>query len=846
MTGGMICLFPDAPEELAVEGGDPPDQLHVTLAFVTKDAAQLPDDAGMAIFDAAEQGAEVRTDPLVLDVIGYCQIGDADPPAVALLVQSNADDALETGVGAIADAVRASLDDFGSEAFPPEHDSFIPHLTLGYGIPYEAAAMFVGRRITFGRGVSVTLGGETLDTPWGGHAESAEDVDPPEDTADAQEASVTTTAPRTPRAFARTRFEERGAAAEDAAPDPAPDAAPDPNIPVVGDDVTYIDPIDGTDKQGTVVEVLDPPADVEDPQPIVVVAPDDAPDERIEIPLSELEPVDPAEEGPIPEEEADVDEAPVPSAAAPVVRLASNGESFAIDDDGNWEGLLIPEGVESGDGRYIEPGALDWREFPLPLMCMFANPDGGEGHDGADIVGKIDGGERREDGTMWGWGTFDLESSFGREAHRLIEKKFLRGVSADLDAVEVIWENELDVEAELDEAMEFDPGLMIVTAGRIMGATLCPFPAFQEAFIALVGQTDDTGEIGVDGGGDPDSIDSEGGEVSDVAAAIAASAGGHETSTSPYAPVGLHARVFTQYETADGALVASAGNGGSMFPVSPPAAWFEKQTLAVGTPVRVSAEGQVSGYVAEWSNQHIGFDGRRVPPPRSKCAYAHFRKGQVMTAEGTLVATGPIVMDTVHPDLRLQASDAAAFYAHTGSAVADVAVYEDAVGIQIAGAVRPDASPEQVRAFRASDVSPDWRSVNGNPRECVAMLVVNNSGFKVGNALAAAAGHPQLALVAAGGPIPTRGVLDGRIARLALSRPVQPGRFSMATGGDGEVTALVAAGMTRKKPRIQERLAQVEAELAELRRAMAPVRRERATAALARLRSSKVTEPVDA
>jgi hypothetical protein len=140
----------------------------------------------------------------------------------------------------------------------------------------------------------------------------------------------------------------------------------------------------------------------------------------------------------------------------------------------------------------------------------------------------------------------------------------------------------------------------------------------------------------------------------------------------------------------------------------------------------------------------------------------------VITAEGVPVRTGPIIMDTVHPDLRKKASDAQAFYAHTGCAIADVVPYEDEYGIQIAGALRPDVDPVRVRAFLASDVSPDWRTWNGSPMECVAMLAVNTSGFKH-DSLAASAGE-------------------------AGEYPVDPGDGSVWLDPDGQPLAMVAAG----------------------------------------------------
>jgi hypothetical protein len=38
--------------------------------------------------------------------------------------------------------------------------------------------------------------------------------------------------------------------------------------------------------------------------------------------------------------------------------------------------------------------------------------------------------------------------------------------------------------------LAFDPGLLMVTSGRVMGATLCPFPAFQQAYVYLVSGDD--------------------------------------------------------------------------------------------------------------------------------------------------------------------------------------------------------------------------------------------------------------------------------------------------------------------------------------------------------------------
>lgn len=462
--------------------------------------------------------------------------------------------------------------------------------------------------------------------------------------------------------------------------------------------------------------------------------------------------------------------------------IASPGESFAVTATGEWEGILVVEGVESGDRRLIDPGALVWRDLPLTLMVMFRNPDGGgEGHDAAEIAGRIDWIERRENGEVWGGGVFDLEGPVGAEAMRLVAEKFVRGVSVDMCEVEVTFENDLPADPALDDLLSFDPGVMHLTSATIMGATITAFPAFAQSFIYLV---DGAGNIVDEAPAEP----------------LVAVAG-----------TSLQWGAWTAYTIREGALVASAAIE-TVYPVHPPSAWFARRDVdGIVWPLVVTDEGHVFGHVATWDACHISYTGRCVSPPRSAVGYAEFRKGHVLTAEGDLMPTGPLIMDTVHPSLARVASDAQAFYAHTGCAVADVAVYEDAYGIFVTGAMRPDATPAQVRTLRASDVSPDWRDVNGRPRECVAMLVVNSGGFKT----------PTAALVAAGA--------DPALVDMAETGII-PGRLAYALGPDGDITAMVAAGSVRGhgQSTLLARVDRLEAALTDLASAMRPIRADRA------------------
>jgi hypothetical protein len=139
-----------------------------------------------------------------------------------------------------------------------------------------------------------------------------------------------------------------------------------------------------------------------------------------------------------------------------------------------WRAVLAVEGVETVDRRYIEPGALTWRELPLTLMGLNVTS---VGHEGAEVAGRIDA-ITRSGGSIVGEGVFDA-SSFGVEMARLVEDGTVRGVSIDLAPTEVEWEEVLDDDGE------WVGDRLIVKAGVILGATVAPMQAFDEALIEV-------------------------------------------------------------------------------------------------------------------------------------------------------------------------------------------------------------------------------------------------------------------------------------------------------------------------------------------------------------------------
>lgn len=186
------------------------------------------------------------------------------------------------------------------------------------------------------------------------------------------------------------------------------------------------------------------------------------------------------------------------------------------------------------------------------------------------------------------------------------------------------------------------------------------------------------------------------------------------------------------------------------YPVAPPAAWFANPELKAPTPLVITDEGRVYGHIASFDLCHIGIGtGRCFTAPRSQHGYRYFTTGYLQTAEGSQVSVGQITVGTGHADLKLGVRPAKDHYDHTGTAVCDVACGADEYGIWVAGALRPSATPEQVRILRASPPSGDWREIRGN-LELVAALSVNVQGYPIPRISGFVAGGELQSLVAAG------------------------------------------------------------------------------------------------
>lgn len=421
------------------------------------------------------------------------------------------------------------------------------------------------------------------------------------------------------------------------------------------------------------------------------------------------------------------------------------------------------EGWLTADNRYFEPGGIGRRALPWTLMAMRRNPDGGwVGHDAAVTAGRIDTAERfdasstvnPETGQPYGAGVFawrlsgwviaDTEEAASTRGY--VETGVLRGLSVDMsEAVSVIEITELD-----EEGWPID-GRERVTQGALMGATICPFPAFPGAYIEMTGRTTDAEGNVTDGTpAVPEPADA-------AAAAVVASGQAHRQRMAQIGMRPVRVVEGTGCSSCDderaevpSAVVASGG------PVAPPAAWFEDPRLEGPTPLTLTEDGRIFGHYALWGTCHTGMQGICLTPEELKSPdgeYPMFHLGAVRTAEGSLVSVGQITLGTGHAstDPRVSAWAAKEHYDNTGTATCDVRVGEDAYGFWLNGAVRPGVTPETTRELQGAKLSGDWREpVWDGGMRLVGLLACNVPGFPVERPHAVAASGRLRAVVAAG------------------------------------------------------------------------------------------------
>ena len=374
-----------------------------------------------------------------------------------------------------------------------------------------------------------------------------------------------------------------------------------------------------------------------------------------------------------------------------------------------WEGVLAVEGIPTSDGRYLMPGKIDWRDLPLTLMVQTVTD---EGHKGAFAAGKITNVYKQERPDLGpnavaiiGEGHFSDDDD-GRRALDLLTEEIVRHVSIDFapsarylvdpETLEPVNEGDLGIEELLGG------NFLYGFEGKIMGATMLPFSAFEEATMHIV-ELDDKVVV---------------------------------ASAFPMRKV----------------LTASAAG---LAPLRPPKDWFYMPETDGPCPLTITPEGKVFGHLALWNQCHRSAAGCEMAP-RSKAKYAFFHTGALTTEEGDKVNVGRITVGgsghaSVSPYLGTRG--AIEHYDKTGTVGAFVRAHDGNYGIWLSGTVRSDCPAEKIRDMEANPPSGDWREENGRLELCAA-LSVPVAGFPVPRyeaALVASGQHERVvALVASG------------------------------------------------------------------------------------------------
>jgi 2'-5' RNA ligase len=156
-TGCMVALFPtdDVATDLAVAGGEPPEQLHVTLAFLG-DSGAFTEDQVVKLKVVVEAWAHTVA-PIEAKISGVGMFnGDAEDP--------NSDDVTYASIDApVLPDVRHRLVEAMTEAGLPVATShgFTPHMTLAYS---KIPVAMESRQVEFSQ-VTIAFGPEHYSFP---------------------------------------------------------------------------------------------------------------------------------------------------------------------------------------------------------------------------------------------------------------------------------------------------------------------------------------------------------------------------------------------------------------------------------------------------------------------------------------------------------------------------------------------------------------------------------------------------------------------------------------------------------------------------------------------------------
>lgn len=183
-TGAMVALIPseDDANRLAVEGGEPADQLHVTLAYLGT-AADIPEEARALIVDSLRRlvggWPVLHVDGFAVAIFnppGHTSLADGKDRDTCIVLGVSGD-GLEEAHRAVNETLRNIEARPSGFTLPDQHTPWVPHLTLVYTDDVGRSCELVDRTgpITFDR-MRVVFAGMDVDIPLS-DTKDAEDPD---------------------------------------------------------------------------------------------------------------------------------------------------------------------------------------------------------------------------------------------------------------------------------------------------------------------------------------------------------------------------------------------------------------------------------------------------------------------------------------------------------------------------------------------------------------------------------------------------------------------------------------------------------------------------------------------
>lgn len=522
---GMVALVPseaDA-ERLALEGGEIPDQLHLTLAYLGE-IVEWSEDERDALATELEWVANEKLQPIKANAFGVALWNpDSDNPAWVLSIGGDdlgdAHDWTWNGV----------LDPLVSEGAIPElaanHSPWVAHVCLAYSTDPEVMQQALASLgdIEFDR-IRFAFGDDVFDFPLGGtltssthmeaspmpwyiekdHEGCSDDtpwavVKQDDDEVEGCHATKQEALDQMAALYAETEDEEVDAAAKDDKQCP-PGQKPGPDGECVPDEESVSSRRTRAAKARRKRALADdkekncPPGQEPDADGNCVPVEETASSKR----RRKFAADDEDKECP-PGQKPNADGECVPDDE----EETASGEVRAI-------GVATREGEWTGDGRQFAEGSLDWPDpetTSIPLQWQKETSHGGM-NDVTVNIGWLTMLERVDGGQIAYEAVIDTDSADGLEAARFVAKRGQFGVSIVADdpeqaEVEFVYPDECN-EGRIDEGEDIDEIPMscfmpnvIYHSGRIRALTLVDVPAFADAYIEIPDAEGLTASIGI-------------------------------------------------------------------------------------------------------------------------------------------------------------------------------------------------------------------------------------------------------------------------------------------------------------------------------------------------------------